>query len=532
MKMKISNKKRSVFSALKYSAISDCDNPRRGTSTLALLVFTACLIAASFVFVSFKFPAGNSGSGFLGNISSSFLKTFGNIFSAQGEKPVLEVNLEDSPSGRIKIPEKMASAEENSTSDENEKTSGALLKNNDLKTIATDIKNFPSTPVQNENFTAPLPMKEIKIQRKTPECGFSKIEIPNHQILFSEINWMGSKGSANDEWIEIKNNSGKNIELAGWQIFSGDEKIKIAFKDGGIPAGGLYLLERTDDTSAPGVAADMIYSGTLSNASAYLKIFDPDCNISDEIDASEKWPAGDSAAKKTMERSFLDFSWHTSSFVGGTPKKENSAAFAVREQDISFKLPFIEENTQSDNNANGTNAAPAAPSGSSEQSAQNQPNMRILIAGVQITGGTGKTDNDFVKIFNPSAISFNLKGYRLIKRTKTGVTDTSLKSWISDTFIPAGGFYIWANSSLAGTTPAPDTMTTGSLAADNGVAIRQGPEDTGTIIDAVAWGGAQNIFIEGNVFPANPGANQILSRKSSGGSLQDTDNNQNDFEIK
>ena len=33
-----------------------------------------------------------------------------------------------------------------------------------------------------------------------------------------------------------------------------------------------------------------------------------------------------------------------------------------------------------------------------------------------------------------------------------------------------------------------------TLSNDNGVAIRLGPNDTGTIVDSVAWGKAQNIF--------------------------------------
>lgn len=75
--------------------------------------------------------------------------------------------------------------------------------------------------------------------------------------------------------------------------------------------------------------------------------------------------------------------------------------------------------------------------------------------------------------------------------------------------------------------PTPDATTTTSVADDNGIAIRFGSADTGTIIDSVGWGETANAFVEGSVFPQNPGANQSLQRKS----FQDTDNNASDFEL-
>ncbi len=158
--------------------------------------------------------------------------------------------------------------------------------------------------------------------------------------------------------------------------------------------------------------------------------------------------------------------------------------------------------------------------------------VHILISSVQTTGGAKLTMNDFIKIYNPLSTPFNLKGYRLVKRTKTGTTDTSIKSWIADAFIPAGGYYVWANSSFGSLPEISNVTTTGSVADDNGVAIRLGAENSGTIMDSVAWGAAANIFVEGVAYPLNPGANQILSRKISNGVMQDTNNNSADFEIK
>ncbi len=149
----------------------------------------------------------------------------------------------------------------------------------------------------------------------------------------------------------------------------------------------------------------------------------------------------------------------------------------------------------------------------------------LLINQIQITGGPGMTTNDFVEIYNPTLVDIDLDGHRLVKRTQSGTSDTLIKSWTSQTIIPAGGHYLWANSNFTNIATAPDSTSSATISDDNGIALRQGPSDTGTIIDSVAWGAVSNIFVEGNVFPTNPRANEILVRS------QDTNDNSNDFTI-
>lgn len=148
-----------------------------------------------------------------------------------------------------------------------------------------------------------------------------------------------------------------------------------------------------------------------------------------------------------------------------------------------------------------------------------------VISQVQISGTT-KSSEDFIKLFNPDSSPFDLKGHRLIKRTKTGTTDTSIKSFTSTSLIPAGGYFTWASSAdgFADSIGA-DTATSQSLSADNGIALRQGAEDEGLIIDSVAWGEAVNGLAEGSAFPTNPGAGQTLARNNN----SDTNNNATDF---
>lgn len=400
-----------------------------------------------------------------------------------------------------------------------------------------------------------------------------------------------SKNSAlADEWIELKNISSSTIDLTGWQILSSDGKIKITL-NGAIESGNFYLLERTDDDSVLDVKADQIYTGVLDNNGAHIRLFNQNCELVDEIEAFP-WPGGDAATNRTLERmqcfTTSDCGWQTSLAEEGTPKRENSflnqattqkfytltvlkagdgegmitsdidgiscgtkceAQYPAQTKIIIKAIPSVgaswggwsdKENCGSGNictiylkkDLTLTANFIASSRLSASSTIDNKKEVdRLVIVEIQITGGPGKTNDDFIKIYNPSDKPFNLKGYRLVKRTKTGSKDYLIKSWTTDTFIPPLSYYIWANSNFNSPSFAPDTTTASYIAEDNGIAIRRGANDVGEIIDAVGWGAAQNIFVEGSSFPVNPSANQILRRKFIAGQFKDTNNNAEDFEL-
>ena len=86
-----------------------------------------------------------------------------------------------------------------------------------------------------------------------------------YDITIAEIAWMGTTFSYLDEWIELHNNTPIDIDLTGWRLVTEDASPDIALA-GIIPAGGHYLLERTDDTSVISRTADLVYSGSLRNS--------------------------------------------------------------------------------------------------------------------------------------------------------------------------------------------------------------------------------------------------------------------------
>ena len=121
-----------------------------------------------------------------------------------------------------------------------------------------------------------------------------------------------------------------------------------------------------------------------------------------------------------------------------------------------------------------------------------------------------------------------MSGWKLHKKSQTG-TDYSLKVFPTGSTIAAGQSFMWANSTNGfSETVGANVSSTETLAADNSVALM---DAAGNIIDAVAWGTGTDQYGEGPPYPTSPGANQLLSRRSSGGAMVDTDNNTNDFTL-
>ncbi len=159
-------------------------------------------------------------------------------------------------------------------------------------------------------------------------CSKSNLGFPLHNIIINEVAWMGTHSSSNDEWIELKNISGRDINMKGWSLVDKTNQIDITFEDLIIKNGGFILLERSDDNTVPFVNADLTYKGILGNTNDELYLFSNNCKLEDYVTASPSWPAGDSSQKRTMERK-ANLDWQTygdESYYNilGTPKRENS----------------------------------------------------------------------------------------------------------------------------------------------------------------------------------------------------------------
>lgn len=154
-------------------------------------------------------------------------------------------------------------------------------------------------------------MKLFLICIATVIAFFALPWIANAAVVINEIAWMGTSVSASDEWIELYNDGAESVSLAGWKLVADDGAPTVSLT-GSIPAGGFYIMERTDDASAPTVTADKIYTGDLANAGETLKLLDKDTVVIDTVNGGGNWEnvGGNNTTKDTPQRQ-PDNTWLT-----------------------------------------------------------------------------------------------------------------------------------------------------------------------------------------------------------------------------
>ncbi|MDD5098479.1 MAG: lamin tail domain-containing protein, partial [Candidatus Pacebacteria bacterium] len=318
------------------------------------------------------------------------------------------------------------------------------------KTIAEEIAKEKETIKQEKEIVKPKPVpveekkEEIKkeevkkeeIKKEDPiQCSKYSSLASVKTMVINEVAWMGSKASSNDEWIELKNVSDKNIDLKGWRLSDKGDQINIVFESLIVPQGGFVLLERTDDNAVPFIPADVIYSGALSNSEEAIYLFDSSCALQDSVLANPDWPAGNNSEKRTMERG-ADFSWHDYSGNGtqnifGTPKQENSAGKVLEKKAVTTTT------TASVNfNVGGGPVAPVI-TYCSQTGLIEPSHSPIIINEVAWMGTSTSSSDEWIELKNVSSESINLNNWQLLDN------DNQIKVVFSSTdIIPANGYYL------------------------------------------------------------------------------------------
>lgn len=161
----------------------------------------------------------------------------------------------------------------------------------------------------------------------------------------------------------------------------------------------------------------------------------------------------------------------------------------------------------------------------------------------QLYGGGGNSGatftNDYVEIFNPTGISFNLAGWSLQYASATGTSWTN-KQPLGGTLAPGEYFLVALASGGANGAPLPVlpnisgdinmSATTGKIALVNNSISLSGSCPNGSdpdIVDFVGYGTSASCFEGGARAPA-PSNTSALFRKLNG--AQDTNQNGNDFQ--
>lgn len=222
----------------------------------------------------------------------------------------------------------------------------------------------------------------------------------DQSVLINEICWMGTEVSSNDEWLELYNSTESEVDLTGWRLEAEDGSPQIQLS-GIIPAGGYFLLERTDDETVLAITADQIYSGSLGNTGEWLKLYDSQNNLIDELNASESWPGGNNTSKQTLERSGLD-NWQTSKDAFGTPKAANSQGSVVLEEET-------EQNTSTDSASEDDTVQEAS-----------QPNVAkgSVIFNEIFPNPKGTDENEFIELKNKSQSRIDITGWKIANINK------------------------------------------------------------------------------------------------------------------
>lgn len=90
-----------------------------------------------------------------------------------------------------------------------------------------------------------------------------KVSVASIPIAINEIAWRGTSASSNDEWIELKNNTGHTIDLTQWVLEATDTKPFIKLT-GNILPHEYRILERNDDAVVANISAGQIYGNNGS----------------------------------------------------------------------------------------------------------------------------------------------------------------------------------------------------------------------------------------------------------------------------
>lgn len=161
----------------------------------------------------------------------------------------------------------------------------------------------------------------------------------------------------------------------------------------------------------------------------------------------------------------------------------------------------------------------------------------------QLYGGGGNTGatftNDFVEIYNPTGVSFNLAGWSLQYASAAGTSWTN-KQPLGGTIAPGEYFLVALASGGVNGAPLPAlanisgdinmSATTGKIALVNNSISLSGSCPNGVdpdIVDFVGYGTSASCFEGGTRAPA-PSNTSALFRKLNG--AQDTNQNGNDFQ--
>lgn len=226
-------------------------------------------------------------------------------------------------------------------------------------------------------------------------------------VIINEIAWMGTEVSYNDEWIELRNNSGQEINLDGWVLRASDGTPTIKLTKNDI-VNGFYLLERSKN-----------YTGALENSGEALELYDNLGNLVDSVDASSSWPAGDNTTKQTMERGLTApgaVNWQNSQNSGGTPMAENSSLPIQKVADVGS--PLVSTEVAEARLPQTPETPTTTPPVIADESYEVEPRkikypFGIIINEIMPSPIGADEEEEWIEIFNQNNFEVNISGWKI-----------------------------------------------------------------------------------------------------------------------
>lgn len=247
-------------------------------------------------------------------------------------------------------------------------------------------------------------------------------------VLINEVAWAGTAANTDHEWIELYNTTAGDISLNGWTLESLDGTLSIALS-GTIPANGYFLLERNEDAIAD-VASNQLYSGTLVNSGMRLVLYDNSVTFHTVIDTANTdggpWPAGSSSMHATMERIGTlpdsDTAWRTNNGVMKNGLDADGNPIWGTPKNLNAPTPTV--------TSTPTNTLPPPTAAAA---------LTVVINEVAWAGTQAASDDEWIELYNPSAVAIDLTGWTL--KSSDGSPNITLSGTI-----PAGGYFLLERS--------------------------------------------------------------------------------------
>ncbi|MBT3230680.1 lamin tail domain-containing protein [Candidatus Uhrbacteria bacterium] len=301
---------------------------------------------------------------------------------------------------------------EESTASESESTE---VDQSETDTATTDESEVESASVEDA-----IEDPELVEAVEDPE-PVEGVEVPD--VFISEVNWAGSELSQADEWLELYNAHGADMDISGWILTgcatSGDA---LAIADGTMLAAGDVLLVSNYDLGHEKttlvVQPDLVTASlSLSNSALEIMLVMPDGTVVDTAGDGSAPPAGSTSPKVSMQRDFGTLQWYNSELSSnlsntdqlGTPGVLYAASETIKDDESdSPSIP-----SEADLSAE----ASAKEEGSTETEETGEVDQGSLIIN-EFVSNPMDDQEEWIEVYNPTDNSIELEDWTVRDATE------------------------------------------------------------------------------------------------------------------